>query len=325
MKVKNRKIFITGGLGFIGSAIIQRLAPHNKIIIYDNGRRDALRYFSVKKHRNVKIVKGDILDVKLLKKSIKGCDTVVHLAAMAGVSSYYKNPVKTMEVNFLGTYNILNIAKDMNLKLFLNFSTSEVYGPYADKVKETHLTSQGHLQDSRWTYSVSKLAAEHLVFAFRRKHNLAVASVRPFNIYGPGQVGEGAIHIFIKNVLHNNPLIVTGDGTQVRAWCYVENLVNAVESILVNKLSIGEVFNIGDPGSTINILDLAKKIKKIAGSDSGITFKKHIGTDIHYRIPDIENAQKVLHFEPKIGLDEGLRLSIKWYKENLTGLERYEQ
>lgn len=325
IKIKNRKIFMTGGRGFIGTAIIHKLVSSNKLIIYDNGRRDALRYFPVKKHRNISIVKGNILNAGLLKKSIKGCDTIIHLAAMAGVTSYYKDPVKTMEVNFLGTYNVLNIAKNMDLKLFLNFSTSEVYGPYADRVKESCLTSQGSPQESRWTYSVSKLAAEHLVFAFGRECGIPIVSVRPFNIYGPGQVGEGAMHIFIKNALSGKPLVVTGNGKQVRAWCYIKNLVNAVELILSNRASLGKIFNIGDPDSTINILDLAKKIVKKTGSDSEIIFKKHIGTDIRYRIPDIENARKILHFEPDIDLDEGLQRSIKWYKDNLTRLKRHEQ
>lgn len=325
IKIKNRKIFMTGGCGFIGTAIIQKLVSSNKLVIYDNGRRDALRYFPVKEHGNISIVKGDILNAGLLKKSVKGCDTIIHLAAMAGVTSYYKDPVKTMEVNFLGTYNILNIAKNMDLKLFLNFSTSEVYGPYADRVKERGLTAQGPPQESRWTYSVSKLAAEHLVFAFGREYGIPVVSVRPFNIYGPGQVGEGAMQIFIKNALSGKPLVVTGNGKQVRAWCYIENLVNAVGLILSNKSSVGNIFNIGDPDSAVDILDLAKKIVKKTGSDSKIIFKKHIGTDIRYRIPDIGNAREILYFKPDIDLDEGLELSIEWYKDNLAGLERHEQ
>lgn len=317
MKIENRKIFITGGCGFIGSAIIQKLAPYNELIIYDNGRRNALRYFSISKHKNVHIIKGDVLNVELLKDSIKGCDTIIHLAAMAGVSSYYEAPIRTMEVNFLGTYNLLNIIKHMNLKLFMNFSTSEVYGPYADNVKEDQLTSQGPPQDSRWTYSVSKLAADHLVFAFGREYKLPVVSVRPFNIYGPGQVGEGAVHIFIKNALCHEPLVITGTGTQIRAWCYVGDLVDVVESILMNKAILGKVFNIGNPRCTMNILDLAKKVIRITDSNSKILFKEHMGTDVHYRVPNIGNAQKIFHFEPKVDLDEGLQLSLNWYRENL--------
>jgi len=317
MTVKNRRIFLAGGCGFIGSALVQRLAPYNELVIYDNCRRDALQYFSINKHKNVHIIKGDILDQALLKDSVKGCDTIFHLAAVAGVSSYYEIPVRTMEVNFLGTYNILNIAKTMDLKLFLNFSTSEVYGPYADNVKETQLTSQGPPRQSRWTYAVSKLAAEHLSFAFGREYKLPVASIRPFNIYGPGQVGEGAIHDFIKNALHNKPLVVTGNGLQIRAFCYIDDLVDAVELMLTNKDAIGKVFNIGNPGCTINILDLAKKIRNAAGLKQKILFKKHIGADVTYRIPDINNAQKILRFKPRINLDKGLQLSLNWYKENL--------
>lgn len=322
--IRNRRIFITGGCGFIGSAIIQRLVSSNKLIIYDNGRRNALRFFPVNNHKNLEIIYGDILNVKLLERSFKGCDTVIHLAAIAGVSSYYKAPINTMEVNFLGAYNLLNLIKDTHCNLFLNFSTSEIYGPYADKVKENGLTSQGSPYDSRWTYSVSKLAAEHLAFAFGKECGIPIVSVRPFNIYGPGQIGEGAIQIFIRNALLNKPLVITGNGKQFRAWCYISDLVDAIEIILKNKSVIGKIFNIGNPWGAINILDLAKKIMKITGSNSKIIFKKHFGTDVLYRIPDIRNAQKNIHFRPKIGLDEGIRLAADWYNKYLNDLNKNE-
>jgi len=322
--LKNKKIFITGGLGFIGSAIIQRLIAFNKVIVYDNARRNALCYFPINKHKNLQIIKGDILDVKLLKNSLKPCDIVIHLAAIAGVSSYYKFPIRTMEVNFLGTYNLLNILKHTRCELFLNFSTSEVYGPYADKVKEDCLTTQGAPDESRWTYSVSKLAAEHLTFAFHKEYHIPTVSVRPFNIYGPGQVGEGAIQIFLRNALGHRPLVVTGDGQQVRAWCYIDDLVDAVASILINKKAEGMVFNIGNPKCSINILDLARKIIKITKANSKIIFKKHVGADVQRRIPDIENACRILHFRPKISLDAGIQLAADWYSRHPDLLKKYE-
>lgn len=316
MNIKNRKIFITGGCGFIGSAIIQRLAPYNELIIYDNGRRNALKFFLIREHKNIRIIRGDILDAELLKNSIKGCDTVIHLAAMAGVSSYYTHPIKTMEVNFLGTYNILNAVKDNNeLKLFINFSTSEVYGPYAEKVNENQLTSQGSLQDLRWTYSVSKLAAEHLVFAFGKEYKLPVISLRPFNIYGPGQIGEGAIQIFINKALKNEELCITGTGNQIRAWCYVDDLIDALISCMEKKEAIGHTFNIGNSGVAISIYDLAKEIIKATKSTSSLKFVPHQGTDIQVRIPDISKAQRMLDYSPKVDLTKGLSLTIDWFKK----------
>lgn len=314
MEIKNKKIFISGGCGFIGSALIQRLVLHNKLVVFDNYRRNALQYFTLPSKKNLNFIKGDILDLDLLKHSVKGCDIIIHLAAMAGVSSYYEFPVKTMEVNFLGTRNLLTVARQLHPELFLNFSTSEVYGPFADHVNENSLTSQGSPLDQRWTYSVSKLAAEHLAFAFMREYNIPVVSIRPFNIYGPGQVGEGAIQIFINKALKNDEISVTGNGKQIRAWCYIDGLVEGVLACIKNKNALGKTFNIGNPGASVTTIDLARKIIGLIKSKSKCNFVSHSGTDIMVRIPDIMMARRILQYRPKIDLTDGLSMAINWYR-----------
>ncbi|MEW6556598.1 MAG: NAD-dependent epimerase/dehydratase family protein [Elusimicrobiota bacterium] len=317
MPIKGKKIFITGGLGFIGSSLCQKLVNYNKLIIYDNGRRNALKYTKLLSHPNITIINGDILDKPFLKKNMleHNPNIVIHLAAMAGVSDYFRYPLKTMEVNMIGTYNILESVKDLKLEKFINFSTSEVYGPFIFRAKENEPTTQGEVKMSRWTYSVSKLAAEHLCFAYYKQYKLPIVSLRPFNIYGPGQVGEGAVQIFVPLAIKNKEISITGDGNQIRAWCYIADMIDGIILCLQSKKTIGEVFNIGNPRGTITILGLAEKIIKLTNSKSKIKFIPHPNIDIDLRVPNIKKSEEILGFYPKVELDEGLSQSIEWYKK----------
>ncbi|MFH1856957.1 MAG: NAD-dependent epimerase/dehydratase family protein [Candidatus Omnitrophota bacterium] len=312
--IKNKKILITGGGGFIGSHLCQALVENNKITVYDNGRRDALQYTGLQNHKNLTFVKDDILNFENLKKSVKGQDIVLHLAAIAGVSSYYKHPLKTMEVNTIGAYNALKASAETGVKLFVNFSTSEVYGPFIFNAEEEGQTHQGPATVSRWSYSVSKLTTDHFSFAFFKEKKLPIISVRPFNIYGPGQIGEGAIQIFAKRAIDGEDLVVLGDGLQIRAWCYISDFVEGVLLCLENKNAIGHIFNIGNPAATVTILELAKKIKNMFDSKSKIVFQENKFTDVRVRVPSIETAKNILGFEPKVDLEEGLEKAIEWYR-----------
>lgn len=318
VKVTDKRIFITGGAGFIGTAITKRFVKNNKIQIYDNYRRDSLKYFLKNKPKNLQIIEGDILNTRLLKGAIEifQPDYVLHLAAMAGVSDYYKQPVKTMEINAIGTYSVLEAIKEMHLERFVYFSTSEVYGPMVYGAKEEGNTAQGELKQVRWTYGISKLAGEGLSFAYAHQHKIPTSSVRPFNIYGPGQVGEGGVQIFITKAIKDETIFITGNGSQIRAWCYIDDLVDGLEAILTNRQATGEIFNIGDPSGTITILNLAQTIIRLSDSKSKIEFMPHPGVDIDLRVPNISKANKILRFTPKIDLEEGLKRSIEWYKNN---------
>jgi len=316
--IKNKNIFITGGSGFIGSWLIDRLVSHNKIWCYDNGRRETPKIRELTRRKNLIMIKGDILDRDKLTKSIpRKLDIVLHLAAIAGVSSYYEMPLETMKVNLIGTYNLLEILKERPIDLFIDFSTSEVYGRFAKNVGEEDNTCQGPVSDLRWTYSVSKMAGERLSHCYHHKYGLPVVSIRPFNIYGPLQVGEGAIHIFVRNAVNNEDIFIDGNGSQVRAWCYIEDFIEGVMSCIKNrKDTVGKVFNLGNPGAAVNMTKLAKKIVEITGSRSKIRFRDNARTDIQYRVPDISRARKVLDFRPSVDLASGLKRTIDWYREN---------
>jgi len=313
--IKGKKIFITGGRGFISSHLCEKLILDNKLILFDNFHRDGFQYSQLTSHKDITTIAKDVLDKKALTESMKGCDIVIHCAAIAGIDTVIKKPITTMQVNLIGTLNVLNAMIENNIKRLINFSTSEVYGPYVYKGTEDDLTTQGPIGQMRWTYAVSKLAAEHLAHCFGEEHSIKVTSIRPFNIYGPRQVGEGAIQKFISSAVLNKDIFITGDGTQIRAWCYIDDFVNGVLVSLSNDRSVGEVFNIGNPQGTITILKLAKKIISLAKSKSKIIFNESAGPDVEIRVPSIKKAIDYLGYEAKVSLDEGILETIKWQRK----------
>jgi nucleoside-diphosphate-sugar epimerase len=169
--------------------------------------------------------------------------------------------------------------------------------------------------EARWTYAVSKLATEHLSHNYRVQYGLPALSVRPFNIYGPGQVGEGAIHRFIVRALRGEDLEVHKDGSQIRAWCFVDDIVDAVMLCLVRPEAVGQAFNVGNPRSVLTIYDLARMVLRLSGSASRLTFVDWPYTDVELRIPNIDKARRLLGFEPRIDLEEGLLRTLAWYRD----------
>src|SRR5689334_21595241 len=186
---------MTGGAGFIGTALARRLVEANEIAVLDNLHRDSLTGTDLAEHENLRFVQGDILDLPLLRDLTKRATHVVHLAAIAGVDQVLKSPVRTMRVNLIGTSNVLEAAHEAGtIERLIDFSTSEVFGTHAYKVEDTHVTSQGSVGEARWTYAVSKLAGEYLAHSYFDEPNLPATSIRPCNVCGPRQAGSGAIH-----------------------------------------------------------------------------------------------------------------------------------
>ena len=316
MDLVGKRIFLSGGAGFIGTALIKRLIEKNEIIVYDTLQRNALKNTALLNHPNLKLIQGDVLDAEKIESAIGGSNVVIHLAAIAGVDTVMRSPINTMKINLIGVFNMMaSSAKLDKLERFIYFSTSEVFGTHAYNVDESHETSLGSVGEARWTYAVSKLAGEHLCYSYYHEHKLPLVIIRPFNIYGPGQVGEGAIHVFISRVLNGEDLIIDGDGSQVRAWCFIEDIVDGIMLCLEKEQTIGHAFNIGDPKSTLTILDLAKRIIRISGAKSQIKFRERTSPDIQIRVPNIKKAQEMLGFQPKIDLDEGIQKTLDWYRQ----------
>lgn len=315
MSIRNKKIFITGGAGFIGSTLASLLCADNDIVIFDNLARNTMQHGSLASHPHVSVVKGDILDYPAIAAAMRGADLVVHAAAIAGIDTVIKSPVRTMEVNMLGTANMLRAAHANGITdRVIDFSTSEVFGSMAYRVTESMQTVAGSAGEARWVYAVSKLAGEHLAHAYFREYGMPVVTLRPFNVYGPGQTGEGALQIFIRRALKNEPITIYGDGTQIRAWCYVDDMVDGLMRALENPRAIGESFNIGNARAVTTVFGLAETVCRVLGSQSEILFREPLSADIELRIPETRKAEELLGFKAKIDLEEGIRRTAEWYR-----------
>lgn len=313
--MEGKNIFITGGAGFIANTLIQRLIEKNNITVYDNFHRDTLTGSGYSNHPNLTVIKGDVLDFDLLSSSMKGANVVIHAAGIAGIDTVIKNPVSTMRVNMIGTANALEAARINEVsERFIDFSTSEVFGSMAFRSSETDETVSGSAGEARWTYAVSKLAGEHLAHAYYAQYNLPVVTVRPFNVYGPGQTGEGAIQTFIKKALKNEDIYIHGDGNQIRAWCFVDDFVECIFKCLQNENAVGESFNIGNARAVITILGLAQTVCRVLNSSSKILFQDALSADIALRIPSVEKSTKILGYKAQIDLEEGILRTAEWMR-----------
>jgi len=317
MAIEGKHIVITGGAGFIGSTLAGRLADRNRVTLFDNLARNTIQHTGGAQHPNVSLVQGDILDPASVKRVVTGADIVVHAAAIAGIDTVIKSPVKTMEVNMIGTANVLRAAQEAGVTdRVIEFSTSEVFGSMAYRVTEENHAVAGSAGEARWVYAVSKLAGEHLAHAYFREHGMPVVTLRPFNIYGPGQTGEGAIQIFIRKALRNEPISIYGDGSQIRAWCFVDDMVDALMLALERPEAIGESFNVGNARAVTTIFGLAEAVCRVLGSRSEIVFKPPLSADIELRIPETRKAAELLGFKAKVDLEEGIRRTADWYRSN---------
>jgi nucleoside-diphosphate-sugar epimerase len=321
MTLEGAHVLLTGGAGFIGSHLVERLAKNkrNRIRVLDTFRRDALRPAGLHELPGVELMEGDVMDPSSVKKALDGVDHVVHLASIAGVDTVMKQPALTMRISLLGTANVLEASHESGrCKRFVDFSTSEVFGRYAYHVTEFDVTTLGAVGEARWTYAVAKLATEHLALTYYKQFNFPACSIRPFNIYGPRQVGEGAVHYFIVRALKGETLQVHNDGSQIRAWCYVDDIVDAVERVLTDERAIGHSFNIGNPRSTVTIFNLAREIVRLSSSGARIESVKWDHPDVELRVPAVGKAKDLLDWSAKVDLEEGLLRTIYWYRSKLA-------
>ena len=322
MALEGKRILITGGAGFIGTTLARQLVERNEIVALDNLHRDALTQTDLLDHPNLTFHQADVLDADVVRELAQGATHIVHCAGIAGVDTVLQSPVRTMRVNVIGTYHVLEagLAALGTLERLVDFSTSEVFGSQAFRVAETSATVTGSVGEARWTYAVSKLAGEHMAHAYHAELGVPTTSVRPFNVFGPGQIGGGAIRAFIEAALAGEDLTIHGDGSQIRAWCYVDDMVAATLLALEHPNAVGQSFNIGNARSAVTIYDLAQRIKRLTGCPGEIVFRPLHYIDVELRIPNVDKARDLLGFEPSVELDEGLARTVAWYQSRaLTG------
>jgi len=311
------RILITGGAGFIGSHITERLLKgDHEVIVVDN----LDPYYDVKiKENNTKLfqnaenfrfVRGSILDKNLMKKLIEDTEIIFHLAAQAGVRASIKDPRKTFNVNANGTFTLLELCLNSNVKKFINSSSSSVYG----KVKYLPF-DEDHPTNPISPYGVSKLAAEHYCRVFYEVYGLGTVNLRYFTVYGSRMRPDLAISIFTRRALNNKTIEIFGDGSYTRDFTYIDDVVDLNMECLKSNRACGETFNVGT-GERVTILELAKKIIEINKSNSKIVFSETRKGDMEHTLADISKAKNVLGYNPKYKLDDGLKLFSEWVKKN---------
>jgi UDP-glucose 4-epimerase len=310
--LRGKRVFITGGAGFIGATAAGRLIEDNRILLYDSFDRDSLSTRGWRANPNLAVVRGNVLDDEGLTREMRAFEPthVIHCAAIAGIKTVIKSPISTLEVNMIGTANALRAASAIaGLERFVSFSTSEIFGQQAFQSREDAVAVIGRVGVARWTYAVSKLTGEHLALAYHKERGLPAVIVRPFNVYGPGQIGEGALSIFIQRALKGEDIEIHGTGTQIRAWCYVDDMVRAVLLCLEHPDAPGESFNIGSARAVVTIYGLANTVIRVLDSPSKVRFTRKDYADVELRIPDVRKAHELLGFEAEVDLEEGIRMT----------------
>ncbi|GHT96328.1 UDP-glucose 4-epimerase [Alphaproteobacteria bacterium] len=257
--MNSKKILITGGSGFIGSHVCRRLLDEgNHVTLVDryfNDRNELLQ--SCLSHKNCKSVCADICANDFSSLNFDDFDYIIHAAGVLGVKNVIDNPVETLDVNIIGTANVLKLLeRQKNLKRFVHFSSSEIYGSSADSFSESDNVLQMSLKHIRGCYAISKLAGEAYTLAYSRKIGIKTTSVRPFNVYGTFRYGINAITSFIDKALRGENIVVHGDGSQKRAWCYISDFVEALDRLLQSDLGI-PFLNIGNSSMVVTTLESA--------------------------------------------------------------------
>jgi UDP-glucose 4-epimerase len=314
------RALVTGGAGFIGSHLAERLiGDGNEVVVLDNLSTGNLANIAdLQGKSGFEFVKGNICDSTLVEKITQRCDVVFHLAAAVGVQLIADNPVYTIETNIGGTQVVLDAANKYKHKIFIA-SSSEVYGKNEQApFREEDDIVLGSTSMPRWAYACSKAIDEFLGFAFHQQCELKVVIGRFFNTIGPRQTGRYGMVVprFIKAALKNEPLRIYGTGRQSRCFCYVEDVVDAVIRLMNCDKATGRAFNIGSD-EEVTIEQLAGKIIKITGSKSKkefISYEAAYGRpieDMMRRVPCLERINKTVNWRPKANLARAIKLIIE--------------
>jgi UDP-glucose 4-epimerase len=312
------KYLVTGGAGFIGSHIIQYLLRGNHEVLcldnfdpcYDIARKRS-NISPFLHHENFELIEGDIRDEELLQKIAQDTEYIFHEAAQVSVVESMKNPIKTIEINTIGTLKVLSAAMKCNVKKIIIASSAAVYGDSPEIPKKENM-----LPAPKSLYAISKLDCEYLAKLFYEEYGLRTTTLRYFNVYGPRQDPTSpyaaAIPIFIRQALKNDNIVIFGDGSQTRDFIYVKDVVQANE--LVMSKGDGKILNVAN-ASVISIIELARQIIELMGSSSKIVFKEPRTGDIRHSFADISDISEV-GFKPKYDLKKGLNETIEWFKKN---------
>ena len=306
-ELKGKNILVTGGAGFVGSHLVDRLSPENKVIVLDNLFSGLLSNL-VKSKDRITFVKGDVLDKGLLKDIVAEVELVFHLAAHVGNIRSIKDPYFDMDVNIRGMLNLLEVCRNSNIKRLVCSSSGAIFG------EARYLPiDEEHPLNPESPYAVSKLAAEKYCFAFHKVHGIPTTALRYFNVYGPRQDTSeyaNAISIFLNRIKDGKSLTIFGDGKQTRDFVFIEDVVTANILAATQSAAVGEIFNIAT-GQATSIEQITTIIKQISGRERPIIYADPRAGEVRDSRANIDKARKLLGYSPKTNLKDGLLLTWK--------------
>lgn len=309
------KILILGGGGFIGSHLTKYYLNNNhSVVVIDNfitGNKNNLK--EILKNKSFQLIEADLIDFNY--KDLSAFDIIYDLASPASPAVFEKLSFEILKVNSLGLIKLLNFFVKSRSKTFVFASTSEVYGDPKISPQPESYFGNVHTTGPRSAYDEGKRFAEAAIFAYIRKYKIDARVARIFNTYGPFmQPNDGRfISNFINQAIKNQPITVYGDGKQTRSSCFISDMINGLVALGERRNLQGEIINIGNPDER-KIIDVAFLIKKLTNSKSEIVFQPIKEDDPKNRLPDIEKAKRILKWEPKINLEQGLKLTIEYFK-----------
>jgi nucleoside-diphosphate-sugar epimerase len=313
------KYIVTGGAGFLGSNLVESLVANgDKVVVYDDFSTGTRKNVQDYKQTEVRVVEGDVRDAKTLRKAVRGCDYLLHLATLPGVEESVKDPATTLDVAFTGTLNALTAARDLKVKRFIFGSSCAVYGESPVLPKE-----EGMLPSPYSPYGAGALVAEELARVFYATYRLETVCLRLFNVYGPRQAtsgpASGVVGSFCASILRGEEPEIFGDGKQSRDFVYVSDVVEAFRLACTAPKAEGEVFNIAS-GSRMSISGLLNCFTTLLERELTGTTKEARSSDVRHSLAEIIKAQEVLGYRPRVTIGEGLARTLLWYKKNLGKL-----
>lgn len=326
-KWQSKKVLVTGAGGFIGSHLIERLVELGasvRAFVRYNSRNDLglIEFLTKEVQESLEIFRGDLKDPEAVRKAVKGCEIVFHLGALVSVPYSYINPLDFVQTNIGGTANILNACKEYGVEKIVHTSTSEVYGT-ARYVP----IDENHPLQGQSPYSASKIGADKLAESYYLSFELPIAILRPFNTYGPRQSARAVIPTIITQALRGEKIRL-GSLESTRDLTYISDTIEGFIKIAKSQESIGQVINLGT-GEEISIRDLVKKIGNILGKELNIEPDpirvRPKTSEVERLISDNTKAERILNWEPKVSLEEGLYYTIEWIRKHLDRYRRIGQ
>ncbi len=318
MNYKDKRILVTGGAGFIGSEVVSQLLKKNAMVTVLDNFSSGKRQYLKKNKKNLKIIKGDITDEKIVSRSVKDQEYVIHLAALPFIPDSFYYPADFFNVNTTGSVNLLwKSIQSKTVSRFVHISTSEVYGSAQHvPMDENHPTAPHS------TYAVSKLAGDRVAFTLHKENGFPVVIIRPFNSYGPQYTQPYIIPEIMNQLLNGNKELMLGNVDATRDFTFVSDTANAIIRSLDSKKAIGEIINVGS-SNEISIRDLAFKISKIAKKKIKIRYdeSRERPYDVNRLVCNNDKAEKILNWKPTITMDQGLNKLFQWAIKNRITFE----